>query len=428
MVSPRSTTVRHAAFAATVLYLPLGMNFLSRLIPIDVVLVNAVPVLAMLLVALSRSHRLEDRSMLYLVRFCLLFLLIGLLNFFREGRGFFAFIAKQSGVFLALALAMYFATFDPVERQAVLRKLVPVMVIGFAIQLALSVYESIVLGDFLVQSYDWNTSGAEFGSEMPNIEDRLQTGLIFSGLQLPFNTPFSGMLGQHNHWGTQLPFYNLVFVYAFLDRLVSRWWTAPAVILAPIAAIFNTSRFGVMSILIVDVAFFALAAKVPRWVKGTILAIPVLLLLVNIEAIIDLGTTYVNMTDTFGGRVETWSTAWPQVITRGVFDFVFGSTNSIIADIQRQLDWADFENLALSLMMEKGVLVMGAFLAMLVVLWNSAHASTAAERVALRLLVVCMIVVSLWSNVLFRATSFGIVAVLMCGLSKQNGNGHEADG
>jgi hypothetical protein len=104
------------------------------------------------------------------------------------------------------------------------------------------------------------------------------------------------------------------------------------------------------------------------------------------------------------------------VLTRGPVDLLIGSPTSTITAIQRQFDWEDFENLALSMLMEKGLITFVVFMIMVIVIWRATKVLDPLSRTTLRMMVLCMVLVSLWSNVLLRATSFGVVALLLCGL------------
>jgi hypothetical protein len=401
-----------------VLFSPLVVNAAWRYLPGDVVVWNALAATALLASAFMKPVSWDSRLTRWLAAFVVCFLVVGLINFGREGRGLMVFIGRHSGAFMALALAAYISGLNESQRRGVLERIVPAMAIVFVFQLAYSMFESLAGEEYIIQSFDWNSSGSSYEFDAPLLDDRLQIGLISSHLTIPFKMTFTGMLGQHNHWGTQLPFFNLTFMWYLFHRRERPWWLSVLPVLTFLAAVLNTSRFGIISILVTDIVFVLLHAKLRRGIKGMLIGIPIVLLLVNAREVIELGTTYVDMTNTFEGRLDTWGSAWPQVLTRGVFDFVMGSTASTIAGIQRQFEWADFENLALSMLMEKGAVTFVVFLVMTAMTWMAGAGNDPVSRTTFRLLVVCMVLVSIWSNVLLRSTSFGVVAVLMCCLAR----------
>lgn len=409
------TLQKHAWTLGGALFLPLVLNALARILPFDVALGAALATGTVVAVAMRNDVRVPTSAERWLVAFGICFLIVGTVNYVREGRAFMVFLARHSGVFLALAITIYATHLDRDVRREVLRRVIRGMAFIFLMQCAFSVFESLSGEEYLVQSFDWNSSGSSFEQEASILEDRLQIGLISSQLTIPFKMTFTGMLGQHNHWGTQLPFYNLAFLWLLFQRPPPPWWVRVLPALTLVAAVLNTSRFAMLSILLTDIVFFATQAGVRRWIKRLIFGIPLGLILINAGDLIELGETYIDMTNTFQGRMDTWGGAWPMVLTRGPVDLLIGSPASTITAIQRQFDWEDFENLALSMLMEKGIISFMIFLIMLVKIWRATGDTDPLSRTTLRMMVVCMILVSLWSNVLLRATSFGVVALLLCG-------------
>ena len=226
------------------------------------------------------------------------------------------FLSMNYGFILAGVITLYLGTFPLVTRFAIFNRLTSLLAVGFVLQLALSIYES-RLGHVIAAGQGWwlvneqtDTSflQAWAGDTLYRV-DILQhrfignaiwpqmSRVLFGNLTLPF----SGMLGQHNYWGSELPFINLLFIMAY-------WSTRRRVYLVLLPLVFfailmNTSRFGIAAIFVTDIALFLKLN--PR--RGFTIAAGAITLGLAVLAWLSAAiVSYFFATDTLTGRLATW--------------------------------------------------------------------------------------------------------------------------
>jgi hypothetical protein len=221
-----------------------------------------------------------------------------LINYFFLNLSANIFLKSISTYFVCILLLFYFFSFTYLETINIIQKIIKVIVFIFLIQLIGSFYESYV-GNYLA-----------FG-EFSEIKDyaNWQSRLIVSeslSFFNPFNFsfPLSGFLGQHNYWGGQLPFYNLLVLKLLADSRKQKYNIIVALIL--LAAFLNTSRFAIVAILITDILFYVKIYKKNYFLNGLIL-ISLLLFIYILPKVITILSDNFYRADTFSYRVNNYS-------------------------------------------------------------------------------------------------------------------------
>lgn len=415
MIKASETAAPSLTWLLAVFIGPLLLNLIAFQLPLDVVLINYGIAAMFLITSMLHARQSEHIVLRFFFWICVLFMIIGFLNLVREGYGLLSFLARHYGIPVALGIVAYCSRMSAENRRSISIKFTAGIGIFFLFQLGFSVYESLQSSDFLVNSYDWNTANKslEYYSAL-ELKERLQIDFFFNQLNVPFQMTFSGMLGQHNHWGTQLPFYFLLFGYTYFSTDRKHKYLLVLMGLVGVASLLNTSRFGMISILINGISFFFILSAFPRWVKQFIALFAVGVLLYYLDVIIENITIYIALTDTFSSRVDTWEVLGNIMFDRSFISSLFGSPFSELQYISQKLEWEDYENLGFTLIFERGVPYAMLFVAFVSTIVVKARSLRQPERMMIWLLVVNMILVSLWSNVLFRFTSFGFVALMLC--------------
>jgi len=208
------------------------------------------------------------------------------------------FLNAISTYFASIVLLFYFFSFNDIQVINIIKKIIPIISVLFLFQLIGSIYESYI-GNYL--------AFGEF-TELKNYTN-WQSRLIISksfSLFNPFNFgfPLSGFLGQHNYWGGQLPFYNLLLLKLLDDSHKQKYFIIIALIL--LAAFLNTSRFAILAILITDIIFFVKIYK-KKIFLNVLIIISFLIFLIILPEVISVITDNFYRADTFTYRVDNYS-------------------------------------------------------------------------------------------------------------------------
>jgi len=403
-------------FIITVFIAPLCLNMVALKLPIDVVLLNYIFVLMLILTNIFHSRLRNNKVINFFKLVCLLYILIGIINVIRNGEGYMTFLARQYGIFVAIGIVGLFERIPQNKLSKFINMFGNFASIMFLFQLLFSVYESLVAKNFLVDSYDWNTTKAIFFQAASSLSNRLQINYFFSNLNIPFNITFNGILGQHNHWGTQLPFYFLLFGYLYYlsDKRKKRFLFL--MLLVSISSVLNTSRFAIFAIFLTGIVFFLIFSSFSSWLKTIIFFTILFLILIFINDIFYTINTYISKTDTFSDRIEVWAVLENFIFVRGIISLLLGSTFYSIHLMRQYLIWADFENLGFTLIFYSGIPFTILFISFLGNILHNVKLLEKKEKVLGWLLVFNIIMVSIWSDVIFRYSSFGLVAVILCGV------------
>lgn len=316
------------------------------------------------------------------------------------------------GNILSIALISYFSRFDREEVIVLLERTFGVIAAVFLVQLSVSAYES-YQGSYLEGGALWDeASGPNIGIEAEELETRIIFRLFTSelGFLSQFTLPFSGLLGQHNYWGTQLPFYNLIFLYLFHVRRKRRWIILAA--LSLLAAILNTSRFGIIAILVSDVVLFLWETR-GRWkflklVTVLVLAVPLWKMATAAVHSID---DYSQVFNTLLYRFELYQRSWAYFESRDILNIVFGVGAESIADIARR-GIGSFESEFMSKMVLTGIVGLTLFLVFLFRMGFQSARMTNYPQVMGYLITFNIITVSLISNLVFVYSVVGVVTLL----------------
>ncbi|MDP1678354.1 MAG: hypothetical protein Q8L88_15965 [Bacteroidota bacterium] len=398
-----------------VFFTPLLLNIVAFQLPFDVVLLNYLFATIFILSSIRIPRQTDNTVIRFFVWICLIYIFMGFINLVRDGYGLLSFLGRHYSIPVALGIIAFFLRTNPTQRKAIELKFVYAMSVLFLVQLVFSIYESFYFSDFIVNSYDWNTANKTL-EYFPALElsDRLQIDFFFNQLNIPFQMTFSGMLGQHNHWGTQLPFYFLLFGYTYFATERKNKYFLVLMGFVAVSSLLNTSRFGMIAIFVTGVFFFFILStyskNFKRFVGISVLAVLFFYINVIIENII----IYMALTDTFSTRIDTWDILGSIAFDRTILSTLFGSPFKELRLISQKLDWVDYENLGFTLIFERGLPYALLFVSFLGVILKNAGKLKQPEKLMVWLLVTNMILVSLWSNVLFRFTSFGLVAVMLC--------------
>ena len=321
---------------------------------------------------------------------------------------FHGFVQLVIANIASLAILYYLWSIEHGEE--VVRYVVACIAIFFCFQLVVSWYES-SLGYFLAGGSELNDTfdqSVGLGFE-GRVLMRMFPGDIplLSGLKLPF----SGLLGQHNFWGTQLPMYNLLFLLWHRRRRSRLLQTC--LVLTPIAAILNTSRFGIGAILATDLFYMLWINKSLRLVLLCLTVSIGPFVIINFESLLASWTYYFTHSDTLTGRVWSYSMSLDVYSSQDMLNILIGAGSLGIHDlVNLSSGWGSFENEFIARLMTFGVAGLLWFIAFLCVLAAKAIHLKGESRQFAVLLVLNVILVSVTSNLVFVYSSFVIVTLV----------------
>jgi hypothetical protein len=270
----------------------------------------------------------------------------------------------------------------------------------FIVQLVLSAYES-WRGDYITANvadlYDIYNVDVGFLEERILLSMVTSSSSILSALKIPF----SGMLGQHNYWGTQLPFYNLLFWYALLRTRGRAWWGLLFAIL--VACLFNSSRFGITSVVLTDAV--VLYACYPRLRKALLVAgiIMAAAALWSLAGLLSVWGEYFEKADTLTGRLTSYDQYIAYFFTQSPLVMVFGAGLSIFSELSLQItgEWNSFESELFYRLFLNGIAGLALVIGLIAWIWRQGKLPGNPYGLLLTLTAVNIIVVSLVSNLAF---------------------------
>ena len=227
------------------------------------------------------------------------------------------------GVFLSLAIIYYLSKFSDTDILEIFQKIVPFVAFAFIVQFILSYYES-VTGRIIAQGYDWLNESNYF--QFAKMSNRLIFNIIGINIAdyLSLKIPFSGLLGQHNYWGTQLPFYNLIFWSQYFT--CKKRIFLGLLLLVLLSAIFNTSRFGIFAILVTDIFLlnkFVVNKKHFLKISYSILFIAVFAHYWSVLSI--RSKEYFDTINTLHARIINYKLFSDKLFDRDTYEILFGS-------------------------------------------------------------------------------------------------------
>lgn len=220
---------------------------------------------------------------------------------------------------LTSILIFYYHNFSDRE-QKILQISINILVFSFIIQFLLSVIESLQ-GSFIVSQYNWALKSYSYLNQ-----DTFINRFLFGSLNI-FN-PFlflkfglSGLYGQHNMWALQLPFYNLIFAFAYIKT--KNKYLLYLLIFIILAQLLNTTRTGIFAVLFTDLLIYLKFFYKRNFLFNTLLtAILIPLLIISYEVVYDFFARYFTRFDTFTIRTDIYISA---------IDYVYNSGSSLLA-------------------------------------------------------------------------------------------------
>jgi len=237
----------------------------------------------------------QRKVLIYFLGFSILLLF----NFFLMNLNNRIFLNTISTYFVCTIIVFYFLSFNDEKVITIIKKIIIVIVYIFLFQFVGSIYESYVgrylaFGDII-----------ELKEAYVNWQNRLLIDKPLGFLNLiSLNFPLSGFLGQHNNWGAQLPFYNLLVLKILSDTHRKKYLIISALIL--LAAFLNTSRFAIAAILITDIIFISKIYKRNIFLNGLIIILLLSLILILPEIYSAIVDNFYRA-NTFTYRVDNYS-------------------------------------------------------------------------------------------------------------------------
>jgi hypothetical protein len=194
----------------------------------------------------------------------------------------------------------------------------------FVAQIFLSIYESIMgftLGDYEIKIIVNNQFSNKYGAII-NRDPLALVGLTLGKL-IGLQMPITGLIGQHNYFGGMLVLYNLIFLIAGM-RSGRRLYYGLAII-AFMAAIANTTRIGLVAIIITDIIIIWQSIKIKHSIKLYIAFIMGILVLLYIPIIIESIMNTFEMSNTLPVRMDAWEYIYDQYThTISLGSIIFG--------------------------------------------------------------------------------------------------------
>lgn len=342
---------------------------------------------------------------------CLIFL--GALHVYIGTSTINRYIGDSQSIFLSLAIIYYLSTFSDTDISVIFERIASFVVIAFIAQFFFSYYES-VTGQIIAQGYDWlNEATDYYTSQMMSRRLIFNVFGIDAANALSLKVTFSGLLGQHNYWGTQLPFYNLIFWTQYFKNRERRYLLLLSLVL--LASILNTSRFGIVAILATDI--FLLNKFVVN--RKHFLKICCLILFISVLAfywdILSIRTeTYFATTDTLYGRIINYKLFLGNLFNRDIYEILFGSAASGVERFMiRALGYTtSLESQIFSTMITSGLIGLGFLMYFLAKIVKQSFGFHRINKELGILLVLNFVMVSLISNLAFHYSTYAFVTLI----------------
>jgi hypothetical protein len=205
---------------------------------------------------------------------------------------------RTLGSWFLLALFWIFSAIrGSAQRERFLKRFAQGIALVFALQLFLSLNESLT-GDIIQRDPDMLSSSYE---SRDMFSDTSSGGISALGLHYSLN----GMIYFFDLYGVQLIFYNLLFLTQLTQRI--RWLYVFLCVCALGAAILNTTKTGIITIAISDIAFIALQEGRFRILRSvSVIISSVILLLIYGPILLDEVFYAGKGMLTWNLRVEQW--------------------------------------------------------------------------------------------------------------------------
>jgi len=344
------------------------------------------------------------------IKFNILYLLIIGIQFLFYAEGISVTFYLAQGFILSLMLIFYLSRYDDAMIIDTLNTVFQFVALAFLIQFALSAYES-HLGQYIFGDTGWIEQTYTMSNQ--ELEDRIVLSAVTStvGLSNYFLYPFSGLVGQHNYWGTQLPFYNLIFLGMFYKK--RNIYTGTLVFLVLPAIVLNSSRFGIAAIVLTDLLFAYFLFKKGRIIVTVTLSIVFFYLLYNFNAFSGGWDEYFEKTDTLSPRITSYQLLYDRFFSFDIISMIFGlgpnKSGQVVVAIT---GFGSFESELLALAYTSGLIGLFIFVIFLLKqLTRNLHFHLYPKVVGV-LIVLNIIGVSLTTNLVFVASVYPFVTLL----------------
>lgn len=360
---------------------------------------------------ITNRDLLDDvRSLRYYNYGFILLCILQLAVFINDMRGTLSLIPSN---ILSLLLIHRFSK----ERHEVgielLQRIFIVLGFVFVAQFVLSAYES-MRGEYFGAAM---TTGDEYSIQGLDFQRRLVFSLFTQDLGIlgDLKLPFSGLVGQHNYWGTQLPFYNLLFLYQYHVTGKRTWLFLNVTIV--VAVLLNTTRFAIGAVLITDLFFLVWDIRAKRWARR-LLAVAMVIGFAFVwtvrDYLIQAWEAYFELTDTITVRSEIYQRTQDYFWSQDLPSMIVGNGTKRIGALARVLspDVGSFESLFFQLLMLSGVIGVVLVIILLIAGLKDSSRLSNIDKLTLRLLVLNMVLVSVTSNLVFAFFVFSIVTLL----------------
>lgn len=361
------------------------------------------------------NHRFDIMPYWIMVLLCLCFIGIGIFHLVFGTDRVSDFLYQNYGYVLSLSLLAYLATFKDLGRQIILEKIFALVGIAFLFQFCISAYEA-SLGYYIAAQAEWLNSGTYTvtlsNRFLLNVLSPNIGGLMFGNV---FFHPLSGLLGQHNYWGTQLPFYNLIFLLMYLQKGERKYLVL--LFFVCLAILLNTSRFGIAAILLtylVTAIYIVKFSKFKRMLVVAISGLSLALLIIFSPILLERASQYFKSQDTLTYRLTRYPALAKTFTLSSIVSVLLGNSTSEVSDLisKSRVVNTSLEAQVLSTLYNQGVIGLGISIFCLVIFFVQVRKMPKFWRLAGYLLLLNIFCVSLISDLVFHYSSLVFVTLL----------------
>lgn len=339
-------------------------------------------------------------------QFCLFFFLLEMMQSLIKRDPYGRLMYLLVPYTLALAIILYLSNNKKEYTLKFLERVFFFVGIFFIIQFALSIYES-MNNMYFDNAHNWALTYG-YSNSVRNRWLLQVVGLDFNFLNL-FAHPFSGLLGQQNFWASQLPFYNLIFLYMFYKS--RRRYFLFLIFLVLIAVLFNTTRAAIFTIFITDIIYKLFIDRSKKYNYIIILGSIILLCLIII-AYRNSFLSYLSQSDTLSIRLENYSLLKQFFVTRD-FPLLLGFDLKQLHKIENSyLDGFGFESYFFDVLFANGIIGLFLFVFFLVRIVRQARKFTTTNKYFGFLIFLNIVGVSLTLNGIMQAYTLPFVTLI----------------
>ncbi|MDP1880716.1 MAG: hypothetical protein Q8K60_07235 [Parachlamydiaceae bacterium] len=305
------------------------------------------------------SNRYFIMNIVLFIKFSIVFIILNSFHLV-DGNELLMAVRQSLPFAIVLGLILFLSKYNQEELTKLIERAFHLAGIMFIIQFILSAYESIN-NIYLVKDFNWALSEINKST----IESRFILNIFSININFLsiFTHAFSGLLGHHNYWAVQLPFYNLFFLILYHKSGKTYYLVLIALVL--IAILLNTTRAGIITILLTDI-FYVLFLNKRKNKTYYVIAYGTLFLLIYSIFMLAVNLSYYfEQTDTLTVRSEWYTAFYQQIIGSGLRLF-FGYGISQIDQIMVNIRAYNFESAFFSILFENGLMGLSLFIIFLV--------------------------------------------------------------